>query len=890
MKKLFYFVLIMLLGAVACTKELKEVESPAPENGGMVAVTMGVRLPVELAAKTKGDRAHLPEIDAIRVAVFGISGYVQAYQYADPVKKQTDAQGHTEYVPGEYASTNDDVYYFKVLLPVYEGEAIVHIIANGDENIEFLDTTESSVMSKMETKNNVGGYWTRVVLPDGILAQTNEYGIMQTDEDGNFIPSEETANLFEELVLVRNFAEIKLVVGENAGISDVSWALVNDPVSGSVAPMDGLEFVGDYKDYIYDPKTGKMVLVKIDPVTQQRVPIRDDDGYITNIEKIYNGYMVNDALNKLPTSESDLTWVSSSESLFTYERVDPNKTNPTFILIKAKFGEETSYTYYRVDLMDENIGGYFPLYRNYLYQISIKYVGNRGASTFAEAAKRNSGGNVSMSAETKTLTDVSDGFSRMYVEFVEKTFTTGGQKSFWVYYIPDVSTGAVNNSSIQVSVKEMGTALANATITKDETRSRDTGDGAMHFYNFNLNGQSTTQDLASVIQVSANNGGTGVNKSTLYRDITVKVMKTMDMTPGLDPATLPQGKDKLTVLHIALADTLQRSMFPLEFYIEDTNRTLNPTGKDGHGNTIDVPLKTGTCIYDNTKKNSYSFIRTVSWDEYEPMLDAWVAAQEAGTSTDGIIDFTTQFKTVEEISTTKIYVDNEYFNMKDIDLGCTQFGVSTTSETVGYQAGTATVTVSTDSGVSWTATVDNGGGLTKAAGETTITGTGTESFTLNYDPNTTAEPKVYTITVTAEGLPEARTTITQRRAPDSPSTFNGRSFTSATASKDSDDGYLTVTLNARARSNDYITMRNGNTITFTPKNGVTITEISITFTDQTTRKDTVPHFSPSGDVNTQGGATVTWTGTSSGEVVYTCGSGNNGGNEKRIQNITVKYQ
>ena len=322
MKKLLYIASIMLLGAVACTKEAdKFVENtPAPENKGMVAVTMGLRVPVEITAKTRADgRAHLPEIDAIRVAVFGTSSYPQAYELATPVNKGTDSEGHTVYTPGSYATTNDvdptddeDIYYFKVLLPVYEGEAIVHIVANGDESIDFLDSTEHSIMSKMVTTDDVGGYWARVVLPDGILAQTNADGIMQTDDDGNYIPTEETARLFEDLVLVRNFAEIKLIVDDDAGISDVTWAIVNDPVNGSLAPMVGTEFVTDYKDYIYYPLKGTMVLPEAD-ATGKRTPVYDE-GTMTNIEKTYYGYMVSPTLNTLPTAESDLNWKTDQQS------------------------------------------------------------------------------------------------------------------------------------------------------------------------------------------------------------------------------------------------------------------------------------------------------------------------------------------------------------------------------------------------------------------------------------------------------------------------------------------------------------------------------------------------------------------------------------------------
>ena len=891
MKKLLYIVSILLLGAVACNKEQEKFDNPAPENKGMVAVTMGLRIPVDISATTRaGDndyRDHLPKINSIRVAVFGTSSYPQAYAYAEPVNKGTDAQGHTVYTDGAYASTNNDVYYFKVLLPVYDGRAVVHIVANGDATIPFVDQTEFSIMSKMVTTDDVGGYWARVILEDGILTQLDDNGIMMTDDDGNFIPSDETAKLFKDLVLVRNFAEVQLSVGQNAGLTDVTWALVNDPVSGSIAPMRGVNFVDDYKDYVYDVKTAKMVLCDVDPETGK--PIRDEEGNVQNITGTYNGYMVSTALNTLPTAEDDLDWVAAGASHFSYERVDPNKTNPTYIMMKGKWSDG-EYCYYRVDLMDENVGGYFPLYRNYVYQIDINLVGNKGASTFTEAANRNSGGNVSMSAETKTLTDVSDGFSRMFVQYVEKTFTEGGQKSFWVYYIPNVANGTVDNSSIEVSVKDIGTALANTNFNVTTATGASVGlldVDEVKVVTFTLKDQSETTDLISTIEVKANNGGTGVNKSTLYRDITVKVMKKMDMALSLAPNMVPQGTDKTTVLHIALADTLQPSMFPLEFFIEDSNRTLNPTGKDGANNSIAVPVKMGTSIFDATNANSYYYIRTVNWDEYEPMRDAWVAAKAEGTSTDGIIDFTTQFKTIKDNSETTIYVDNEYFNMKSVDLACAYFSVSTTNATVGYQAGTASVTVSTIDGIEWEATVDNGGGLTRAAGTTTITGSGTETFTLNFDENTTDEAKVYTITVTSEGLEPATTTITQRRAPASPSTFTSTSFNSATGSRDSADGYLTVSLNVAGRNSDYLTARSGNTITFTPKNGATITEIIITYQNQNTRRDNSPSFSPTGTVSTSG-ASITWTGTSASAVTYTCG-GTGSNNDCRITNISVRY-
>ena len=782
MKKTILFLLAFLFVLTSCVEELapnlRGLQTPGTEDKGLVAVTMELTIPqMELTAGTKA-MAHTPDIESIHVAVFGLSGYPQAYAKAEPV--------------GPYASTNYDpatpdqnIYKFKVLLPIYEGEAHVHIIANGPESITFVEQDEDSIMSQMQTTGNVGGYWARVVLPEGILPEKDQNGIMTTDDNGNFKPSAETRAAFQDLELIRNFAEIKLVVDSDAGISEVSWALVNVPKSGSMAPIkkDGnqIEYVDDYKNFIYDTKTRKMVLAEMG---EDSKPIRDNDGNIVTVHDTYDGYMVSDALNYGVTD--DMTFparaqiidntggvVYAGTSLWCYERPDPKKTNPAFILMRATYQGETCY--YRVDLNDEVLKDYFALYRNYMYQISIHHVGNKGESKPTEAALHNTGGNMSISAETKTLTDVSDGLSRLYVEFVEKTYTNTDEKKyqFWAYYVPDITdvdgdgNAIIDNTKLEVSVKTQGTALKAGTAP-EKNNALSTDD--LYVYDFTLNGQSQMADLSSVIEVKADNGKSEASgkHSVLYRDITVRVMKKMDMILSLDSNKIEEGKDKNTVLHIALNDTLQESMFPLQFFIEDSNRTLNPTGKDGDGNTITVPVKTGASLYDNSDPNSYYYIRTVQWSEYEPMRDAWVAAKNAGTSTDDIIDFTTQFKTIKENSATTIYVDNEYFNIQSVDLlNRRAFTVSTASTEVAYNTTSAEVTITADEDLDWIATVDNGAGLTKAAGQTTIEGTGPATITVNMDLNTDSTSKTYTVTVVPDGDESAakRVTIVQRMQP-----------------------------------------------------------------------------------------------------------------------------
>lgn len=951
MKKIVYILSALLVGLVSCNKtEFEPAQTKvAVEPTGLVAVIMKADIP-QLQAHTKalGDFSDTPSIKDIRVAVFGTSGFPQAYALAEPV----DANGNPI---ASYATTNGAKYYFKVLLPVYEGEAHVHIIANGPETIPFVvggeDMTEQSIMAEMRSQSPVGSYWARIIMPDGILTQLDDNGIMQTDTEGNYIPSDGTAHLFEDLVLVRNFAEIKLLIDETVNnLTEVTWTLVNKPTTGSVAPMSEGAFIDDYKDYVYDSETGKMV----------------------NGTKVYDGFRFEeDPIDINHPADADIATAVSAPN-FMYERPHPGSEKATCLLVKGKYTAEghatdNYFTYYRIDLMDEAIGGYFPIYRNYRYQVRIHKVGNRGATTIAEAMNRDSGGNVSLSTEAQKLTDISDGVSRLYVEYVEKNFTSGGKKSLWVYYVPDVTTGVVDNTKISMSIKTQGTALKEGTEVTLSPTSSQTG---AYTYEFELNDQHEVNDLVSVLQIKADNGVVGDDNSTLYRDITLRVMKKMDMELSLVPKQV-SGQGASTVLGIKLPDGLPESMFPLEFKIEDINHTLYSTGKDGAGNTIIVPVKSDKSIVDGTT-DSFYFIRTVNKSEYD---------------TNHTI--TTEFKTSVSASATTVYVANEYFKTQSTNLlndgmyvnpvkttvpfnttsvevqvefaepagktwtvaagtgidsitdadGATvtggtgngtfilnfpmnntttgsvtrtatvryngtnhtvtiiqsplEFSITTDTPQVNYNVTTATVTVHAEEGKSWTATITGPNGVSGYSLSET-SGTGSKTLTVTLPANNTANARNFTIRATqTDPAGTATQVITQRRQPNASSTFSYTAFTvsnnSSTAT--SSDGFITIDLGNVSRVNGYtgyIRMNNGDTpgfATITPNPGVRITRVEVTGTTATY----AGRIRVSSGTYSTSGQTRTWTVSSTEPITMTSTYGGNN-NSARISSIVVYYE
>ena len=750
MKKIIYILTAFLLGLVSCNvSELETIKTDKEvEQTGLVAVTMQLKVPVTLNARTRalvGDRSELPSIKDIKVAVFGTSGYPQTYALAEPV----DASGNPV---DNYAMKNGDTYYFKVLLPVYEGKAHVHIIANGDESIKFVDETEKSIMEKMNTTGNVGAFWTRVVLQDGILPEKDQNGIMRTDTQGNFIPSDETAEHFKNLQLLRNFAEVKLI-NETTDLTDISWTLVNIPTKGSVAPMAAGTYVDALYMYDYNASNGRMELT-VDGET-----------------KTYNGYMFPDepmdytvpSAGSWPESadpnQPEFSFIdnivtvataedynkSKASSNFMYERTLPaasgDAAKKTCIMMRARYKNEEKLTYYRIDLMNEDFeDGAFPIYRNVLYTVRIYRVGNHGAATPEDANLRDSGGNVSHTTEAQSLTDISDGYSRLYVEYIEKNFTDGGKKTLKLKYVPNVDNGTADNSKVTVAVKDKGKALKEGSVPTKIDTDLDGWD----IYEFELNGQDENEDLVSVLSVTADNGETGDANSKLFRNITLRVMKKMDMTLALVPKKVDNLGD-VTVLNITLPKDLPASMFPLIFYIEDINHSLNPTQKDDNsGADIIVPVQTGKSLADG-ETNSFYFIRTVNYDDYDPA--------KGGSNV-----VKTQFQTIKGASATTIYVANEYFKTQSINLLNDGIYINPLSATVHFNVTSVEIDVEFDESVTnktWTVS----GGTDVAIKDNTeahaaITGgTGNSTFIMEFPVNATTSDVTHTATVTYNGTP-----------------------------------------------------------------------------------------------------------------------------------------
>ena len=638
MKKL-YCISAFLLGilALSCTRETL-IEEPIMEEA-TVPVILSFSQPVVLQASTKAEPGMemglKPAITDIHVAIFGTDRYLKDYVSAYPC----DANGNP--LSSGYVSENGTTAYFMVRLPVSSKPRVLHVIANGPATLPF-NAYENEILQNLMVSEGNGAYWQRIELNSGITIKETD-GVPMQKPNGDYIPSDALTASVSDISLIRNFASITL--NENAdNFQIVSYTLCNMPRSGAIAmySTNHGDWVSDYTDP--DLSLTNYLYNYMDP----------DD----NTVKSYLGFPTDPEIDTtVPTTEDAYNapgvTVGPGEPFYVYERAVTSE-NPPFILMAARYkesGEPDSSTpirYYRLDLAMDS--GYFPIYRNFSYLVNVSGVTAEGYDNPADAAAHNSGANFSVSLDTRSLPEVSNGVVRLFVQHAnyDWVYNTDEQK-FGFRFTLNGSTSGTLNDYVTVTHKE-GNAINSLTV--------DSSDDAEDFryVHYKMNQPDGTSTLSSTVQLEGlySDGGTSYR---LVRLITIRVFNAKTVQPYFTPFAVANEAAQRTILNIPLPFDLQASMFPMEILIEDSAKVLNPAANEN------MPVKT-TGINDPSAvftslsgdgSSSYCFVRTLNWSEYQRLK---TNAELSGTSD---IVLTCEFETTKAFTSTTAYVYNKYF-------------------------------------------------------------------------------------------------------------------------------------------------------------------------------------------------------------------------------------
>lgn len=601
MKRIHYiFAMFAALLALSCAKEVTPDEEKGVDYEGQeVMVYFGVKLP-EMATKALGEN---PNITSIHVAVFGSSGYLKEYKLATPVNGYVSQEGI------------ENAKMFSVPLSITSSRIRVNIIANGPATLDF--DYESVVMSKITSTNGEDAYWQRVILDHGIYADKDDPGYYETppvlviDPDYD-LDADGVTHKMAMIPLIRNYAKLTVVTEPNSNIVINSFAVVNVPDKGSIAPYNSTtgEFMMDYHTYATLPE----------------------------LSAVYPGNMPGETtINTSFPSETDFAnltggVVAAGGAVYMYERPVPVR-DATIMIVNATYTDpktgEVSTGYYKIDMMEGS--AYLPILRNFRYQITIQKVFRKGKATVAAAVNGAGSADISADISTASQVNLSDGDSAISVEFTEKTHPIGGTYTIGVSFTPDISTGVVDNTLVTYQL--LAAESTGAVIASENDITYNSTTGTITYTTTAVDQTRMKSQKLRVIGTSST--------SRLYRDITIRLLPKQTMTVSCVPQ-IEAAAGTEQVVAVRIPKDLPQSIFPLHFQIEASNKTLTP-------NANDLPVEPGPTIVTGQTGSSYQFVKTLSYSDY---VDGYTGSE---------CMFLCYFKSVIAVSDSDIYVANPYF-------------------------------------------------------------------------------------------------------------------------------------------------------------------------------------------------------------------------------------
>ena len=624
MKKLLYIFSCIVL-ASACTQELPDFNH-AGEHAGKVAIDFGVQInDPYIATKAMADN---PQLKNLMLAVFDETGYLVEYTWAI-------AEGT------EYATENGTRYKYKVYLTQSKTPRTIHFIGNAPSEIKF--GNEESVLASISGSlgsSNEDIYWYSKEIP--MISGTSSGGAMalaEGDEAGPILQATpQTLAYMNDIPLIRNFAKIVLTSASNSGFALESYFVVGTPKTGLAAAYNysSGEFV-DYFNYVdsTDPELSKEgIKVLGDPKSYQ---------YLTETEK-YDANVPSVSQN-VTLAEAQASPVAAGASYFVYEKETPLSADDAPYIIAYGTYAGKNY-YYKVDLRDKD--KYFPILRNFQYNVNITKVSREGYATIEEAAKSSGSGDISSSMTTISLAYISDGTASLEVGYTEKYLTSDDDVELDFTFLPDVNKpnepGDIKDIWIKVN-KPGATGAAIATIngaayTDGQEIKPSSNPGV-----FKIKPTTPTEALKTqTLTIYARYTKDGI-EHILQRTVTYKVQTKRTMIVELDPYEVPTVAGSEFDVLLTIPAGLSPSIFPLEFAIEAEALSVNPASGE------QMPVKSGKSLSGNGK-SSFHFVKTLTREEYITDQENTVVCH---------------FKTTKASSASRIFALNDYFETQYVE-------------------------------------------------------------------------------------------------------------------------------------------------------------------------------------------------------------------------------
>lgn len=653
MKRLIYILLCLPLW-LACTDEHIPTSQHEVEEGTPVKLRMSVTLPgMNVASRAFAE--DITDNPSLWVVAFDSQGYLVEWSKAYGLTPVTGGTEHETEFSVELGATSEP--------------RILHFIANYADELELEYGHESNVIGSLDVSGNQDVYWHRKVLSGGINADTDYV----------------TTN-FSRIPLLRNFA--KITVGVDATVTNFTltgFYVLNVPNKGTVAPYNG-----NFVDYGYNDET---------KLTKNYAALKAES---------YFGTMPKDVQYGQKTAPS--AWLDSDGTFYMYENSYREVADETTsILIKGKFDNSATETYYRADLVSTDVSTgfaeYYHILRNFEYHLNITNVVAAGKATPGEAIKAAANNNLSGSVDVKNLSNISNGTAKLEVSYTDTVLVSTDAITLKYRFLTNVASETSEaNDRIEITpTGENATTGSDVTINGNVISKYNvaTTDETIKINNVDTKWRVITITPVSTLPTATQEQTLRLYDTTtqLYRDVKFTLRPKLAMKVSCTPI-VPATAGSSVVVNICIPDGLNENLFPLEFAIESNTSAASTTTLKQYispATTEVMSVSTGNSIVPNhATEKSYQYIKELTYEEYLQL---------------GVINgqrvFPVNFVTNIPASASTVYVSNQYFNQgSDSFVNTGTAHVASSAFTGGAYYGTGhTVSLSVTGGASGTAVI-----------------------------------------------------------------------------------------------------------------------------------------------------------------------------------------
>lgn len=666
------FSILALWALLSCVRENEERgERGAFPEGAPVTITFTVNdmTPVYTDTKALGENA---ELTSLHLAVFGSSGYLKEYVTAVPVKmdqkKEYTIQSGSSANPVEKTVLVDQ-YTFSATLSLAESKRYVHILGNGPEVLDF--GYDNQVLPSLLCADGAAVFWQVIELPNGIRAQQDDklrylYFDGTPHEEGDsfnkpFLPDDATSAAFngngEGIPMVRNWAKLELTANPDSHFTPYSFVAVNVPRQGTFVPYSGSQsiiehyptgFIADYQELTFEDLDNTLAYpanlpssVYFNTNVPNRMEFENPSGWAVDVRGTHTGATPGFYMYERPVPSQEM--VPSYVIVFGHYE---NDDDPSQVNYKGDY-------FYKIDLMEGD--RYYPIYRNFKYEIKIENISAPGFDTPQAAMLSAGSGDVSSNINASGLLDISDGTRRLVLRPWLEQFFTEAQSEVQIFAaffsnLADSSTPetATNCFSLELMDPDDGD-VGNPVIINPVIGAAADQEG---FWPITFSTPAPSAYRRSqVLRVKASSGGV-----TMYRDITITVQGIQPMRVVCQNHSVPRWQGSPQEVDILIPNGLSRAMFssPLEFTIEAEDLTLTPDNSYTDNN---LPVVRGASITeDYAGQTVFQFVRSLSWTEYRA-LPLYTDSNQVTWRR-----ICCYFKSNCDLSATRVWVYNPFFD------------------------------------------------------------------------------------------------------------------------------------------------------------------------------------------------------------------------------------